>query len=411
MRILSLFGKQYAVGLWWQIRPGGPATRKNMLVLARQTAQEFTADAFNCVAVRPTQYGLAHWEKPVRNVLSLAAALRPLESDSFIGLFQLEQGLWWVCAVSKGVIGAEGDVYFDDKQSALAHLDELKGLYRQASETVCESPEASQEYLAKTLRPDTVLTELVPGNTTKRRAITKIAVAVTVIAALVGAVQWSQYREDQAELQTAMRAKAAADHYKREIARHPERFFPVSWLDASPMAAGKQCLQAILEEPLVESGWSLDTIRCVPGQSIEVTRQHNKLAPYTDYYSQLAQYKTVLTPQQVTITKKLGGLPRRDENQPLLDWGSLAAGVYQLTQNSSSNLQSLSWLPPGTKHKDGVQLIAPWQSGKFEISDVPSPFIHDLNFFSWLDLPGLKITAIIWQNRKWTIQGEVYARP
>ncbi|GKT29576.1 Pilin accessory predicted like protein, partial [Aduncisulcus paluster] len=108
MRNINIKKKEYAIGFWWQILDG--KGKKQLFAKARSVAEDFKDRKYNCLVPRKQQYGLGSCQgDEIKRLPSLACALVERSTDTWIGMFCLADDLWWVCAVSKKTIVAEGD--------------------------------------------------------------------------------------------------------------------------------------------------------------------------------------------------------------------------------------------------------------------------------------------------------------
>ncbi|MDR2076395.1 MAG: type 4b pilus protein PilO2 [Desulfovibrio sp.] len=407
MRIVRLFDRSYAVGLWWQHRPGGPGPKKAVLALARERAKEFPQDNYTCVALQAHQFGLGSYRGEIKNprVYSLAAALAP-EAESFVGVFRLEDDLWWLCVLNKGDIAPDGDACFATEEEARAAANSHRQVVG-VDEVFYSSLDAGLRYLASALRPETYLQEIFPSAAGRRRLKVRIGLVVTLVALAAGGWLLRDYLEERELEELTRLTQDAAIRYKRELAEHPERFFSMGWQDAPPSAAaGNQCLAAMADVPLVFQGWIAEGAQCLPGKDLTVIRSHKRGASFVD----LPAGTRLLSSESASLTSPLPALARRPTlapgGLPLRD--AAAARLYQLTQDLNARLQ-LSWDPPEQTVRDEVSLVCPWQKGRFDLT-VP----HDaMSFvFSALEYPGLMVSRVSYtKNNEWKIQGVSYVRP
>lgn len=416
MRTVQIADKSYAVGLWWQVRPGGPAKKKIMLKLARETAAGFASDQYNCVAIRQHQYGLGAMQLRRAqdifpgNLVPLAAALRPLgNQDAFLGIFCLTEGLWWVCGIVRGIIAADGDAIFSTEEEARAAASSLRMLIEDVGivEVVHTSPEASREYLAPLLWPEPSLVPL--HDTNRRQRLSRLGMVGVVLLA-VSAVAYWVYEEYQVREQSRLIAQQAIakDAQRKDQLAHPERYFKKNWLSApSILDAGKQCSELILSLPLVSNAWMLEEATCSPAENLMVTWAHAKGASFVEPPAGAE----ITSPQRAMERRTLPRLPPRLSNRSLLTKNDATAVLYQITQNTGSQV-TLSWEAPEQFRIDNkTSVTAPWQRGNFEFKNLPAQTALGPDLFGALSLPGVMFTSVTLhtQNSTWTIKGSIYA--
>ena len=253
LRFINIIGadgqeRRYAVGLWWQLRHAGPAPKKTLRLNARKIAEEFSSEQYNVVLLREQQFGLGRVKETElpEKVHSLADALRMRrEQDAFVAVFCLESDLWWVCAVSKGIIAAEGDAWFETREeaerAAHSHQQMISVEFR-----VFETPEESMEFLLPLLAPERTLEELYPNPDRQRQMLVrfgKIAAVVAVVCAAWFGWSWYQGKEASRIFRDQMAMKA---QYEAELRANPERVFPMRWNQAPAVeSAGMQCMKRL----------------------------------------------------------------------------------------------------------------------------------------------------------------------
>lgn len=413
LRLITIGERQFAVGLWWQVRHSGPAPRKVLLNLARKTARELQErnENYNTVALRAQQFGLGQIHDLPGHCHALAGAIRlPQGQDSFLCIFRLEESLWWVCAISKGIIAADGDSWHETREEAekFAHSQQqlIGGDF-----LTCATPEESLSILQPLLSPERPLESLFPSSLKRKRQFKYAALAGAAIALVFLAFQiYGVVREKEAMRQIRLSLDAKA-RYQAELQEHPERIFPMHWQNAPLVApAGKQCSDAILTQPLAIMGWTLEDLACSPGAALSVYRLHNKGAAFTE----LPEKMRLLTAQKAVESIPLTKIPHRIAipHTALPAREKVSAALYEITQALTANLESMSWQPPEQIMKDDIQLTCPWQAGKFTISNIPHVMIMESVVFQALEYPGLVLTSLVYKStaHNWSIQGVAYVK-
>ena len=404
--------RQFAIGLWWQLRHAGPAQKKVLLQNARKIAEEFANEQYNVVLLREQQFGLGRTGSTgslSEPVYSLADALR-MQADAFVAVFSLEPELWWVCAVSKGIIAAEGDAWFETREEAERAAHSHQQMIS-AEIQIFETPEASLEFLLPLLFPERTLQELYPDPAKQRKIFVRLGQAAALLAAAGGiwfGWNWYQGREASRLLQSQAALKAK---YEAELRANPERVFKMHWNQAPAVEpAGLQCMEAIISQPQADLGWTLDELICTPGKALAVQRRHNPGANFMELPKNVRLVNAQRTAEQVQLEK----LPVRASvaHTNLPGRAEMTAALYEITQILKCNLENLSWQPPEQITRDEVHLTAPWQGGKFSIKAVPHSAVSSGAVFRLLDYHGLIINTVIYnaQTHVWTVQGVCYAK-
>jgi hypothetical protein len=416
---VDIAGRTYAVGLWWQIRSGGPVGKKVMMKAAREKAARVASvqgvdyEDFNYVALRAEQYGLGYYDGllPAKAV-SLAAALRPLEKqDAFLGVFCLDESRWWVCGILRDQVLADTDKVCDSKEKALAEADELRRQLETATgltEVIRESPEASQAYLIPLLLPEEPLTYLPKRERDQRRMRLGI-IGVILALALVCGLYWvySGYQARQETQRNTVRL-AEREAKKQDILAHPERYFHAEWRDAPYLVmAGRQCAVALSALPIAANAWKLEKAVCQPGGALRVSWTHTQGASFVA----LPAGARLVTPQEATESHTLPGLPGRPKPPltPLLTKDQATAALYDLTQYTTSQL-TLQWDSPEQYRLDEETTVqAPWQRGQFTLAHVPVAALLGSDLFGALGYPGAMLVSLSRKNNDVTLKGAIYA--
>ncbi len=411
-RLVEIAGRPYLAGLWWQIRSGGSAGKKLMLKSARETAAQFEGEAYTHAALRAEQYGLTSHEGeawPAKTV-SLAAALRPVGHDAFLGVFCLgsAEPFWWLCGILRGLVVADGDEIFASKEEALVAAGSLRLMLESVglTEVVLDTPEASRDYLAPLLGVETPLLGLFQK---ERPWPLLIGAAAALLFFLGVGLSWiyGAYQELQEERQRE-RQLAEKEALRQDVLTHPEKYFRTEWLTAPPFtASGAQCATALLALPVSEKAWRLEEAVCGPAGRLTVSWAHQKGASFVH----LPAGAILAEPERATSDSALSPLPGPlSAPGPLLTRSGATAALYELTQNLSAQLL-VSWEPPEEFRIDEkTTLPAPWQRGQFELSRLPAAALLGGDLFAALERhPGSILASLTRNNNDLIIKGYIYA--
>ena len=414
MRYITLGDTLYAVGLLWQTHKG-PGGRKVLLRQARDVAKEFGAEKFNCVALRTLQFGIGQSpDLPLPRAYPLASSLRLQRQESFIGVFHLAESFWWVCGISRSLIAADGDAFCGSLEEAEATAKDLRSLFGDGEIAYFVTPEEATSYLLPLLKPEKRLEPLVFGTAGQKKLQVRIGMAAAAALTLFGAFWAYDAYQDHSATNRMRDLLQLKDRARAEMRAHPERHFSQGWLGVpSVMDAGTQCAEAMLAEPLVVQGWSLDEVLCAPGSSVTVSRLHNVGADYIN----LPPTMRIITPQSSRVSFPLPSLQKIPPfaHTELLPREQATALLYQITQLMHANLENLNWEQPEKIEEDGqVIFTAPWQKGKFIIGTLPHEYFASRKLFSILSFPGISVSGINFKHTSnlnlWKIQGVIYAQ-
>lgn len=418
MKLVQLKGKTYAVDLWWQVRSGGPAKRKEMLRMARETAdmlKKSDGSCYTCVAVRTEQYGLGICTLPVPTLHSLAASIRP-PAQSFIGVFHFSEG-WWVCGISQGTVAATGDCLLATEGEARQHAAKLRGLFGTCQEELCLTETESAAFLVPLLSPEARLERLYIDQQQVRRVIALGLGCAALAATLFGVKHFFDARQNEVAIQMARQFMQSKEARRQEILADPGQYFTPVWLE-KPLASDKadQCLPAMHQTAAASNGWHLESVNCSgsgAGARLKIVRQHRPGANYVSLplNAVFENREGNINSKKVISSQSLPPISDSRPVIPLLSRSKASGQLYQLTQSVGAKLR-LSWGAPEKKTVGEVEVSAPWQTGTWEYTELPAVLLLSGDFFALLQaIPGLGLEEIAFDNatNKWKLRGFVYA--
>lgn len=403
MKIVQVNNTSYAVDLWWQTRPQGAINKRAMRKLAQQTAQRDAQDS-NCVALRAQQYGLGQCVLPIpRKVSSLAASITP-PATQWIGIFNLAEG-WWVCSVSQGSISADGDKIFSHEEAAQDHAARLRNLFDTCLETSCRTREESLGWLTTHLGQHDGCIEAL--NLSEQKHEVKRFAFIGLCAAFLISGGWYAYttfeeRKTALALRTLMQGK---EQQRQAILATPEQHFNRPWTERPLLTAqADQCMAHMLALPLSDNGWLLEGAGCSQ-RKLVVHWQHRTGASFL----QLPHHARFTSPKQVTATHSLPALPHKAK-APSQKRALAEAALYELTQTVGVKL-TLKWTPPERKTINDIELVAPWLTGTWVLSQVPASVMLSKALFQDLEALGCVLDSMLYdqKNQHWTLRGRLYA--
>ena len=432
MERVRINGKAWSVGLHWEYSIGSRFTnRKSLLATAQSLDESFDAAAKNPLK-NGVQYGFgcvgANWPNYAAAPV-LAACLDV--GESFLGLFHLltseGQDCWWLHLRINQQIAMEGDhVFYDeaDAQSALAILQEVSGL----DTTVCETPEASELWIAERLHVsflDKYLLEtslLRNLNTWASRGTIYRITAVTLLSILaVGSgIFWKMYA-DEAAWEAARQARFAKLQRQSDLEHHPEKFFTMAWQTAPlalDMAAGS--LPVLMGLPLSAHGWELEKVVC-NGKNVNIAWRHADGADFVLLPDGAHLDEKDMRTARATFPIAAIAVNRPDgtgTNHTVLLTRSEATGLLsEVTQATSTKLKPLHFGAQERRTIEKTTVVAPWHMATWELSSIPDLLMDAQatpdggGLFELLsEIPGLTLDAITYANGTWSIKGRIYAK-
>lgn len=290
--VIKINGNSFVSGLVWE-----PLKQRAYMKEAREIGKR---EKMDIVAIRlgfMAQAGFVKKDKGVtKGMYSLASALAgQIQSDAWIGAFELPTGQFALVAVFSGMI-VSGCDFVGDRQEVLNHLKEMDSqpkvmeflkVFHPADFGYRGSPLDIEALLKpEVLRKDYVLKQLTFGLT--RRELIQYGAAVAVLAGLaIGYEQWQAYlvreaaeKARQAELlhqkQLAeLSARAGADQTVQAL-KHPWATLPgvVDFLNG--------CQAAIDSLPLALKGWTSESALCTP-TSLEAVYGRTGKTTFNDF--------------------------------------------------------------------------------------------------------------------------------
>ncbi len=413
MHTIKIKKKQYAVGFWWQILDG-KGGKKLVMEQARKVATDFADREYNYVIARKQQFGLSSDSPKLNRIPSLACALVERSRSTWIGMFCLsdEDNLWWVCAVSKKTIVAEGDQLFTSREEAEAHLKSLKAMSDWGNhEFICETFGDSLNHFDGLIKSSERIQPLYPQANNKNLLIVIAAVIITIACFSF----WNDYQSDQlAEQQriAAIKARTEAEKNKATISSDPGKYFTMPWnVSPTPLKFADAFLGAMHNTAPFNNGWKLETITR-NDQGIYMAWSHQDGAEFTNRPSSSSFGSR---PDLAEITIDYPKELTRPE-QTLANKSDATALLYELTRTLGAKL-NLTWKAPEIKKNNNkllnqsLDVIAPWIKGEWKLSGLPTgSAISDVLFTQMDSIPCLVISEISFTRNQCSMEGQIYAK-
>ena len=267
--VISIGGQKYAAGLYWQVSP----ETRNVSAAARAAARQpgYQAEFFcirNATKARSiAQFGLGVADMGHKKNMPVAAAcLANQQPGSWVGAFNVPEGIWFV-VVRDDLIDPDGDLVFSDATEAQARLEQeiARGGISKIYAPNEWGLDASDPVMLTSLlsgRKDSVLQRT---DANKRNLITLILLLLVIGLAYGG---YSYYKiqeqkraaEEQARQEEILRQQALAAGqtagteglYKKEWQFSPK---PEDWIMA--------CEKSLESIDASTIGWKLGWADCV----------------------------------------------------------------------------------------------------------------------------------------------------
>lgn len=391
-RIIKIAKRNWLAGMTWSSFEDTPS--KDDL---KKDAQRFGA-TWTCVRVNESviQAGFSAPvgdDKQPTKLYSLAAMLADSREQPWLGIFRLEEGLWWYIAVRDGhAILPDGDVVGGEDEIHAARD-------RHAGYTDWKYIEGDISLLDEFIQS-------IEGKPTPVRSLVrkKFPVVLFVLAVIVlfvigsgGYIWWNQKQQGvekeriaaMAKVREQMLAGQTAVSTNSPLLSTPQ---PNDWLAA--------CGSVISEIPLSKNGWQIDAVMCdaqlatihwirKEGATVAIKPDGNLSAEGDE-----VQQNIPLEGLNQKGTNNAIDLPT--EKVILRAWAQ--AAKFTLAMNDVVDAPPL----PGA-----TVVAAPVQTAQanFKLNIPVSPFELDMSV-----IPGLRLTGLISTDKGWIVEGILYAR-
>lgn len=396
-RIVNINGRQWLAGMSWCSFEDSPS--KDEL---REDARRLSSDWY---AVRTAESVIqAGFCEPIegmkrpRKLYSLAAFLADSREQPWLGIFKIDDGLWWYIAVRDhhailpdgDVIGGEAEMHAArDRHSGYTDWKYIEGdidLLAEFMDEVGEKP--------------TPVKSLTSGNVSP---VPIIASAAILLALVGGGYSWWHQKQideerDRAAAMARMREQLAAN--KAPVAAAPSPLLttaaPNLWLAA--------CGQVILKLPISSFGWILGQVTCdQTSVTVNWLRQDGAtVAQKPDGVLSVEGDKIVQTIRLVGLDQKGADNATDLQNAQLVmrAWAQAANIPLTMSQNPTSPA-----LPGSSANAAPGANVAPSLPQAIVKFDSPvSPFSLDFE-----SIPGLRLTSIKSSANGWSVEGVLYA--
>lgn len=398
VRIIQIGKRRWLAGMTWSSFEDAPS--KDEL---KEDAQRLGA-SWACVRIGESavQAGFCaplDDAKQPSKLYSLAAMLADSREQPWLGIFKIDEGVWWYIAVRDGhailpdgdVIGGEAEIHAArERHSGYTDWKYIEG-----------DISLLQEFIKDIDAKPTPVRSLAGGNLP---TIPLMASGFFLVAVLGGGYWWWHLKQQEQEQERVvamakMRAQLLAG---QTVVAAPSPLLttpqPNDWLAA--------CGNIILAQPLSQNGWALNEVSCdqasvniswvrKDGATVANKPQGN-LSPQGDLVGQMIP---------------LVGLNSNGRNDAidlpsaklvLRAWAQAASFTLAVNEAAPSPV-----LPGATNvsvdNKTGAPTILPQASVTL---DIPvSPFSMNMS-----SIPGLRLTNLRSTNQGWNVEGILYGR-
>lgn len=414
MQIIGIGKKRYIAGAHWQTVEGGSSKPKKMLSEARKL-NSMIGGSNNAVFLGRRQYALVSVpsKKKLQILPSLASSIRESGIDNALLKFCLsEQGnLWYVLAISDGLILPEGDSVFEDEDSIDDHISEITATYEFDIVQSYEDAADAFEFLE-----NNVVAHLKIRTLYGKPLGLQLGVATLVLCLGIGGYQGFRYYQKIANNKAeALRfaEQAAMKSQKIEaINGQLDVYFPPLYKEL-PVAQEviETCRENVSSLPINSNGWELSGYVCTTGSYFPKWKYLDGVSflklPIYSKPNITVPKEPVPTPQVVEHEYgKLGEVELLSKEEAFLrmsEWARLSRGNIAIT-----------WEQPARKivgkdaYFEGVEIVSPFTKGRWQMSIEETTYLTDLPM-NTQGVPGLVLNQIA-KTDNFIIQGEIYVQ-
>jgi len=416
--VISVGGKRYAVGLFWQV-----SDSKNAGRAAKRAAQQPGAESdFYSLRAgnargRIAQFGLTEKNPDYRwNIPSAAVSLANRVPGSWAGVFAVPEGIWFI-EVRDDLIAPDGDQLFADEAEAMIRLQEVSargGLERIYAPPAWAIPGAESSSLPSLLagrsdgrlQPVTIPAKAYIGGALVIGAVVAVFAVYFVYAQMQEEAQLEEQQRVQQEQQVVFQREQEEKRKLEEEERLRQQQLQARQLPSyqrvweqspTPLNWLSSCHEAMQQAEIAPLGWKIDSAICTGTQlNLKWSRTTGPA---------IIPEGTDIDPSMKSATKVIP-LPSRPVRGQQMLWPAAAIVTYVLQNDWKADLTYAADdpLPPA---QNGQQMPPPpWKKRTMRWT---------VDFSPWtlkgplVDLPGLIIQSATWsQSGSWTLEGVLY---
>lgn len=394
LRTIQIGKRRWLAGMTWSSFEDAPSKAE-----LKEDAERLGA-SWTCVRIGESaiQAGFCaplDSKKPSR-LYSLAAMLADSREQPWLGIFKIEDGVWWYIAVRDGhAILPDGDVIGGEEEIHAArerHAGYTDWKYIDGDITLLET--LIKEVDAK----PTPVRSLSGGNLP---AIPLLISAMVLASALGSGYWWYQKQQAQErerlEAMAKMRAQMAVNQpvivLPSPLLTTPR---PNDWLAA--------CGNAILEMPLSQNGWTLDQVYCDTASAIiywmlkdgatVANKPDGKLSDEGNTVDQVIELV------ELRAAGNNDAIDLSDAKLALRAWAQ--AANFTLAMNEAAPVPTL---PGATRTPEKTDAPVPRPQATVALDISVSPFDMDVS-----TIPGLRLTSLRSSEKGWHLEGVLYGR-
>lgn len=408
--IISYEKNDYIIGGWWQANPSDKSEKKVSRQFVLKEYKDILNDEelpnkdslnFDCLFRSEGRYAFFKKESSAKKVFSLAYALSKKVED-VAAIIEIEGRFWAVC-IKDGRVFPEGDNVFLSNVSAKEHI--LSNGFVAREDEILFVSDYKKYFSSVELGPAGILEDIQYNYFNNKNIFIG-----SVLLLFLGVYFWFQYL-DAAEREKVrrldiLRGQEIAMQIE-EAKNNPSKYFERPF-EKYGNSSNKEFLLNVFREirGLKEfvNGWQIQKI---------VFHKDKRVTTWggDGEFLALPENGEIRGKNVVSTINKNYMLLKDNIIQQLNNKNDIQRYLYSFTANSNTTL-SVSWGAAKKKTitiaSKRVELIEPWETGSFTISNVPYYLLSDFNFIDLLSVYGLIIEQIEYQNQFFTIRGKIF---
>lgn len=393
-RVVTIGNQKWVAGMSWRTFEDTPS-KTALLNDAEPLKASWAAVRIGEDAIQAGFCAAIEGEKPSK-LRSLAAMMADSRRQPWLGIFKIEEGVWWYIAVRDGhailpdgdVIGGEQEITdAQDRHSGYTDWQYVKG-----------DLEYLEELLSEIHAKPTRLKSLEGGD---YGSVKLAASALAVVGIVAGGAYWWHAKKEADE-----RARLAAiAQFRAQLASSAPPPVAAPAVPAYPQPGDwlRACNEIISPLPLSDRGWLIDQVGC-DSTSVVVRRVITDGATVANRPEGEVFEQGDAIQQRIALT---GVKPSDGKDSIELVEAKLAArawaqsGGHQLTFAAPAQ-------PPVLPGASAPKAAPPTQVGVVIEMSV-SPFRPEMQN-GLANLPGLRLTQMKSTDTGWHIEGVIYGR-
>lgn len=268
-QVVSVGGARYAAGLVWELNTQTEGVSK----LAKAGAEDRNADLF-CITRTQRSFGYGNTADGLkRGMASLAGTFKNSiehETDSVIGLFELDNGLFYFIAIRQDSILARSDKVFARLDEAVALFETV---YRDGQWDIIYAP-AEHEIGLEAYDTTPIVDLLAATEQVKLQPVSVLSdylryaglIVIALIMVGIGDKVWNVHQQHVADEKAAQLAALQAQIAQRNAANRPPPAPPYQNAPAF-VELVNACVGTMSDKFVEAPGWKMTSLTCGPNSN------------------------------------------------------------------------------------------------------------------------------------------------